>query len=455
MTALMLAAEFSPVSTTGCHRSIKFSKYLPEAGVQPTVITVEAEDGAAYFGAQIDPALACEVPSSVKVERLPIDWNPLYRRFPILDRLRIIATVSENMGRFPDHVLDRLGEVVARDRPDVLYVSLPPFATGKLAIAAARRTGLPLVVDMRDAWAFWGSAAFTTRLHFEVVRRRERALLRAADRVVTVTPQLARLLVETNGLDPSRVTVIPNGFDGSLDVPDATMPPAADADELRILYVGSFYYTPETTARAALPWYRTRPNRWIHYRPTQHDWQYRSPYFFLKALSEAFERAPHLRERVMFEYAGHTPSWLPEMVNSFGLTNRFRDHGFLTRDALLPVIERAHAFLGTSEKVQGGEHFSLPSKLFEYLSSPRPVLAFVTRGVQRDFIEDSGRGIVIDPDLPNAGARLADVLTNGLTLRTNREYLAQYHRRHTAAQLATVLREAAGAPEPLDHPITP
>lgn len=444
----MLAAEFAPVSTTGCHRTVKFATHLPDAGVIPTVVTVREDEGAAYFRTRLDPAIGADLPAGVQVERYPIDWNPVYQRSPFRNRLRVLTSVSENLGRFPEHVLGGIDALVERDRPKVLYVTLPPFSMGRLAIAVKERTGLPLVVDMRDAWAFWGNTPFTTRFHFEAVRRREREILRAADRVVTVTPQLARMLIEANGLDAGRVDVLPNGFDGEVNLSDATLVPAAEADEIRILYVGSFYYSPATEAQASRPWYQTRPNRWLHYRSAQHNWKYRSPYYFLRALAEAVKRAPELRERIVFEYAGNTPAWLPDMVAAFGLAHRFRDHGFLTRDALLPLLDRAHAFLSTSEKVDDGEHYSLPSKLFEYLRYPKPILGFVTAGVQRDFLERSGRGVVIDPDDPRADARLAEVLTDGVTLRTDRDYLARYHRRHTAERLADILRAAAGMASP-------
>jgi len=108
----------------------------------------------------------------------------------------------------------RLAEVVARVRPDILHAHSPVLNVLP-ALRVARRAGIPLVYEVR---AFWEDAAVdhgTARengVRYRATRMLETYALRRADRVTTICEGLKREIV-SRGIPDAKVTVIPNAVD--------------------------------------------------------------------------------------------------------------------------------------------------------------------------------------------------------------------------------------------------
>lgn len=103
----------------------------------------------------------------------------------------------------------RLREALLGWTPDFLYER---YALGNFAgVLAARRFGVPLLLEVNAPLAEerrrFGGLTFPG-----LARRLERAILRAADRVLVVTGVLKEMLV-ADGADPRRIVVVPNGVD--------------------------------------------------------------------------------------------------------------------------------------------------------------------------------------------------------------------------------------------------
>ena len=131
-------------------------------------------------------------------------------------------------------------EVLQRFAPDVIVERYSLL--GRSGIDLARRLGVPLVLEVNaplvDEQAAHRGLAFA-----ETARAVEREVLRAADRLVTVSTALERWLTEL-GVDPERISVVPNGVDADrFDVGDGVRAVARDelgaADEALVGFVGS------------------------------------------------------------------------------------------------------------------------------------------------------------------------------------------------------------------------
>jgi glycosyltransferase involved in cell wall biosynthesis len=94
-------------------------------------------------------------------------------------------------------------------RPDVIYERLSLFGAAGVSLAAALDVPILLEVNapLSDEQARYRGLDFAERA--EAV---ERAVLRAADRVVAVSGWLRRWLIDV-GVEPRRVAVVPNGVD--------------------------------------------------------------------------------------------------------------------------------------------------------------------------------------------------------------------------------------------------
>jgi glycosyltransferase involved in cell wall biosynthesis len=111
-------------------------------------------------------------------------------------------------------------------------------------------------------------------------------------------------------------------------------------------------------------------------------------YFLFKTLSCLFKNHPSLKEVIRIEFIGKKLSWLDQMIEKFELSDNVYLHGFVDRKKALALQQNFDIFLATSEKKIGGEHYCLPSKIFDYIGQNKPVLAFVTEGIQKEFFEN-------------------------------------------------------------------
>ena len=179
-------------------------------------------------------------------------------------------------------------------------------------------------------------------------------------------------------------------------------------------YVGSFYYSPDTERKKELKWYRRRFKDLLNYTPRTEQWLYRSPYFFIRALSLALKNNPKLRGRVSFEYIGEAPSWFINMIKANGLGDIFLNHGFKDKRDVLSIQNKWSAILATSEKIKNSDHFCLPSKLFDVVETRKRILAFVTSGTQKNFLRSYPQTVFFNPDSIEENSRiLEDVINDG------------------------------------------
>ncbi|MBL8362816.1 MAG: glycosyltransferase, exosortase A system-associated [Rubrivivax sp.] len=119
-----------------------------------------------------------------------------------------------NEFRLMRHLEQRLAEVCARVRPNLLHAH-SPVLNALPALRVGRKLGLPVVYEVR---AFWEDAAVdhgTTAegsLRYRLTRGMETRALRRADHVFTICEGLRGDIV-ARGIAPDRVTVIPNAVD--------------------------------------------------------------------------------------------------------------------------------------------------------------------------------------------------------------------------------------------------
>ncbi len=72
----------------------------------------------------------------------------------------------------------------------------------------------------------------------------------------------------------------------------------------------------------------------------------------------------------------------------------------------------------------------------------KPILGFVTNGAQKDFIQESGLGIICDPDDMNqAILSIVNLINYGKEFTPNKEYLSKFHRKNLAKSLAVLLKK--------------
>lgn len=373
------------MAAVGGQRVVNFSKYLPEYGWIPIVLTVKKGVNSSW-----DHSLLDEI-KEVKVYR-SLSFEPLLKRaieggkqesykpdsvqgltassgMTLLKRLKrfiknILSVPDFAILWIPFGVIKGL-RVIRKEKISVIVSSSPPVSSHIIASILARITGLPHIVDFRDLWTL--NHVYHEREYPKYIKRYdrfwERFVLRGTDWVVTASPGFTRQMKElNNGMLGKRVSTITNGFDyNEIDL-DKTLDGYGDGI-MRFMYAGSLY---------------------SHFNPV----------FFLECFSEWLERSEvnHINARIDF-YGGCDYDY-NQYVRDLNLEDKVFFHGFKSRSELLPLMARADRlliFLGFETSCAN----VIPAKLFEYLAAGSPILSLAPEGVTSDIIAEYNAGYTI------------------------------------------------------------
>lgn len=141
----------------------------------------------------------------------------------------------------------RLAELVDRVRPDVLHAH-SPVLTAIPALRVGRRSGIPVVYEVRALWEDGAVDHGTTHpgsLRYAATRLLETLVLKRVSHVTTICQGLAREIA-SRGIAPERITVIPNAVDTNAFAfdpePDRELTERLGLQGSLVLgFIGSFY----------------------------------------------------------------------------------------------------------------------------------------------------------------------------------------------------------------------
>jgi len=224
---LMIAYHYPPEgSSSGVLRTLKFSKYLPEFGWRPHVLTLKEQ-----FYLRKDEELARDIPLDAVVHRTAA-----------LDPRLSFSLPDRFAGWVPFGVLE--GKRLSRhERIDALFSTSPLPSAHLIALLLKRSLKRPWVADFRDPWVEDGAWPRPGSLRYRIESFLEKQVLRRADWITVTTEGLREhLLRRCHGLSARKVVVIENGFDEE-DFRDVEKKHEPEASRFIILHAGMV--TPE------------------------------------------------------------------------------------------------------------------------------------------------------------------------------------------------------------------
>jgi hypothetical protein len=435
---LFIAFEFPPLSRGGVHRSLAFVKYLPHAGINPIVITLDKESYPDVFDTYgYDELLGKEIRESadmIHVKAGKISTPSRLQKF-----LSIYFTIHGNETKYwKNGFYEAVEAAIKKFSPRAIFATVPPFSILPLATKVAGKYNLPLILDFRDAWSQWRTVPYGTIFHYWNTLQKERKYLSEASAIITTSEQTLNDFKKLHReVPPGKLYYVPNGFNGSLK---PWQPIVTNKSEFIIGYVGSFYYSPEARQQMLQPWWRKRGHRILQYIPHKQDWLYRSPYFFFKAIQQLNNTDPLLANKLKIRFAGKIHEWLREMIRSFGLENKVTLMGEISHKDSLSFQESCDALLITSAKQIGGRDYSIAGKTFEYFQMQKPIIAFVADGAQKDLLRRGGTALICDPDNIEESVKLLSGLFRGSTnLIPDYNYLQALSRQSLTDRLAKII----------------
>ncbi|CAN5476120.1 glycosyltransferase family 4 protein [soil metagenome] len=351
---LIITYYWPPSGGSGVQRWLKFVKYLPSFGWKPFVFTP------ANPSFEIsDETLLKDVPKEAEVIHFPI-WEP-YKLFRQVSKIagnkpvsqidlvaagkktffqRITGWIRGNVF-IPDGrifwvrpAVKFLPDLIKSKGISTIITTGPPHSLHLIGLKLKKKyPNLHWIADMRDPWSEWDflDTLSLSSLARSKHRSLERAVLKNADRVLTIAPVHCERF---EALGKRKVDLITNGFDED---------DFASLDRIR---------TTKFTIR--------------HIGMVD---ELRDPKPFMLALKSLTQQHPELREQIVVEFIGSVNSAFREFINNDSILNSVTifskpmPHDLLVKlygatDIQLLVL--AHTALAAG---------NLPGKFFEYLAS--------------------------------------------------------------------------------------
>jgi glycosyltransferase involved in cell wall biosynthesis len=252
---LIITYYWPPSGGAGVQRWLKFSKYLPEFGWEPFVLTVDPEYAAYPVK---DYSHTDEVPENIKVYKTPLtDYFSIYKK----DKSKIPSagfaisvnnTLKGKILRFirgnfflPDprkgwnkYAFRKACEIIENEGVNYVITTSPPHSTQLIGLNLKKRyPGINWVADLRDPWTdiYYYKQFYPTMISKWIDSGYERQVLLYADKIITVGESLKNLfLSKVQGID-SKTVVITNGYDEN----DFSSPGVSKPERLTITYVGT------------------------------------------------------------------------------------------------------------------------------------------------------------------------------------------------------------------------
>lgn len=414
---LLIAFHFPPVQgSSGVQRTLRFAQNLPKFGWHPIVLSV---DPRAYESRLAAPGN--EVPENLEV----------HRAFG-LDTARHLSL----FGRYPRQLAlpDRwatwrlravpMAMRIIRDRGVKAVWSTFPIATAhQIGIEVARRSRLPWIAEFRDP--MWQGDYPPEPLMNDFWRRLETEIFAEAAAVVLTTPGAARTYRERfPQFDPSRLTLIENGYD------EDTFRRAEEA-QANAGKANSAPGAPVTLLHSGIV-YRSERD------PTQ-------LFAAVAALKQKGAVTPS-DLRIVFRASGDEAGYRRD-VSAMGIDDIVRleppiDYLSALREMLaadgLLILQAANC------------NAQIPAKLYEYLRAKRPIVALTDPdGDTARTLEAAGTGLLArlnsQMEIESALVQAVNEIRTGTWRRATDETITRYSRDSQAGQFARLLETVTAA----------
>jgi len=453
---LMAAYYFPPLSGSGVFRSIKFAKYLPLYGWQPTVISTDRPPNGWNFA---DESQVAEIPKDMEVIRIPDGISTgretsleNSRAQAVLGFLRDILRLSpeadgifaeylqsaqgiRNLLTFPCGALCWAYDVVQYieknldlSKFDAIYTTSGPSSAHLIGFYLKRNYGIAWVADYRDPWTDNPYGGDNPAIpYYKMLFELERLLLQQADCNLTVEEGLIKTYMDHFGLPQEKIQCITNGYDEEDFV--SLVLPEKRSDKFTVTYSGLIYTKQQIVGFRA----------------------------FLEAVQQLCKTKKMDRSDFCFYLAGEADRNALDLIHRFGLGDSVRKDSFQAHSNVLQCNLNSDLLL----LLVGDEAKQKPvytGKFFEYLRSGRPILALAPKGgaVAR-VLRETGHG---ESFLSTQVGQI-----KAMILREYRKWqsgepaellrapaIARFERKELTRQLAEVLDRVSAEKIPLPEP---
>lgn len=412
---------------SGAKRALHLVRHLPQHGYLPLVLAGNpalepADPDLAHaiprdavvqynFSGIVRPALnrTQRSPGAVKTSTNPksrLHFPPSWRYLTPFDRYLWDVPAAVRAGL---SMIDRYGA-------KAIHVSADPWSGLVAGWYLHRRTGLPLVADLRDPWSMHqAKMALRPRGSQQLLRQVEETIFETASAVILNTQSCRDAYVNAfrGRIGADRFYAVHNAFDPSLFEPT----PAQLADVFTVLYFGRFR-------------------------------QFVGPTSLLSGFAAFVQELKLTPNQARLRIVGESETNVAEAIVAAGLTAFADITPAVPFRQSLGVLQNAHVLtLVIEDECQ----LQIPGKLFDYLAAQRPILAISSNREANEILRHTSAGWSVSPHDPAAITRTLVRLYGDPRVRTHPYPLDhavadQYSAHQQANKIATILNAVLNSP---------
>lgn len=416
---LIITYYWPPSGGAGVQRWLKFSKYLPQFGWLPVILTVDPEY--ALYPA-LDYSLEKDIPEGIKVYKTKtIDWFRLYgkgkKNVPAAGFANNIDnSIKGKISRFcrgnffiPDprkgwnkFAFRKACELINNENIKHIITTSPPHSSQLIGLKLKKRyPQIKWIADLRDPWTdiYYYRLFYPTFISRKIDLNFERSVLKCADVITTIGPSLGDdFAAKVPGIS-DKINIIHNGFDES------------DFEGLSSAVPGRFTISYTGTISESYP---------------------------VKGFIEAVKSLIDNGNDIIMKFIGIVPDAQKEQfLSAFGNNHLefipYSDHRVaiqhMTSSSLQLLVIASHP----------GNRSFLSGKLFEYVASGKPVLCIgPVDGDAARILETGGYGKCFDY---NDISGIAGFIFNSMNRPADKIKTApeEFSRRNLAGKIAALL----------------
>jgi len=422
---LLISPYFPPMSRMGAKRALHLCRNLPGFGWEPVVLAAPPRDG------HVDPGLMDALPAgtvvshgyagtlrsfahrALRFEPLPFEEVQVGKATRLRER-RIFGQDVGFLTPLDQYVYDLPAAVregvalVRRHGLRAIHVSADPWSGFLAGWFVHRRTGVPLVLDLRDPWSLAaGKMALRPAPTRAAVRWLEHAVFKRAARIVlnNANACAAYRAAYRGRIPESRFTFVRNAFDVGLFSPARSrLPP-----EFRLLYFGRF-------------------QRFVR------------PDVLLGAFRRFVDREGLAPADARLSFAGGLRRMDLAPIAELGLEDRVDYVGYVPYRDGLDALRSAHVLCLI---VPPSCDIQIPGKFYDYLAARRPILAISANDEVDRIIAETGSGLTAPyANEEGAAARMGELYQRyrrGESFDLDPTAVEAYSAREQARAMAAIL----------------
>ncbi len=426
---LIFTYYWPPAGGVAVQRFLKFSKFLPEFGWEPIIITVD--NGSYPYN---DESLLKEIAPSLRVYRTktfePFEFYNLLRgkkgkSMPLVtvgankhktffqsltEYIRANFFIPDARKGWVPYAVKQAEEILRSEKIDAIITTGPPHSAHLIGLRLKEKFDIKWLADFRDPWTgiVYNEMLPRTEATKQKDRDLETAVLKTADQAVVISPGMKEQFEDR----AKKIDVILNGYDEDNFLPDKDSLTAAknQEDSFTICYIGNLMASQNPT------------NLW-------------------KAIAELRKTSA---AKIKLGFTGRVDTEIQNSIAAEGLNDITTYNPFTDQQTAINLTRRASLLLFAIFNLPN-TRLVITGKIFEYLASCSEIIAFGdTAGDASAILNSVGRKPMVGfTDYAETLNQLQNAYTywqqNGRAFKYTDRRFEVFTRRNQASSLATLL----------------